>query len=244
MTGSAVITAASAALATALLLAPRPRLPREPRSCPRSPRADDRALLLRIRPVLAALACVGAWVFVGGPVGAVAGVAASLVGWRVLGATESPAERRRREELERDLPTAVHLLGACLAAGAAVPGALETVAGALPGAVAEELLAVRHRLALGVDPVEVWRSLAHHPQLRPLGRALARAQQSGASVRSAVEGLATELSAQSRARTDALARSVEVRAAAPLGACFLPAFVLLGVVPMVVGVLSAMRPFG
>jgi Flp pilus assembly protein TadB len=199
---------------------------------------------VRVRPALCALAFVGAWIFVGGPVGVVAGAVAALVAWRVLGAAESPAERRRREELERDLPTAVHLLGACLAAGAAVPGALETVAAALPGAVADELLVVRHRLALGVDPVEVWRSLAHHPQLRPLGRSLARAHQSGASVCAAVDMLADELTARSRARTDALARSVEVRAAAPLGVCFLPAFVLLGVVPMVVGVFSAMRLFG
>jgi hypothetical protein len=63
-------------------------------------------------------------------------------------------------------------------------------------------------------------------------------------VRAAVEALASELAAQSRARTDALARSVEVRAAAPLGACFLPAFLLLGVVPMVAGVFSTMRVFG
>jgi Flp pilus assembly protein TadB len=172
------------------------------------------------------------------------GGVAVVVAWRVLGRAESPAVRRRREELERDLPTAVHLFGACLSAGAATAGALETVSGALPGAVADELLLVRHRLALGVDPVTVWRSLAGHPQLRPLGRAMARAHQSGASVSAAVDGLARELAAQSRGRTDALARSVEVRAAAPLGACFLPAFLLLGVVPMVVGVFSSMRLFG
>jgi hypothetical protein len=50
--------------------------------------------------------------------------------------------------------------------------------------------------------------------------------------------------ARARARPEGLARGVEVRAAAPLGLCFLPAFVLLGVVPMVVGVFSAMRLFG
>jgi Flp pilus assembly protein TadB len=208
------------------------------------PGHDDRALLLRLRPALVLLAFVGGSVFVGGPVGVVAGLAAAIVAWKVLGRTESPADRRRREELERDLPTAVHLLGACLGAGAATSAAFETVAAALPGAVADELQVVRHRLALGVDPATVWQQLARHPQLRPLGRALARAQQSGASVRAAVEALAVELAAQSRTRTDALARSVEVRAAAPLGVCFLPAFVLVGVVPMVVGVFSAMKLFG
>ena len=242
MSGEALLAAGAAASAVLLAGAPRARARRP--SGDRRPRADDRATLLRLRPVLAAFGFVGAWVFVGGAVGAVAGVAAALVAWRVLGKAESPADRRRREELERDLPTAVHLLGACLAAGAAISSALETVAAALPGAVADELLVARHRLALGVDPVEVWRSFGAHAQLRPLGRSLARAHQSGASVSAAVDSLAGELTAQSRARTDVLARSVEVRAAAPLGACFLPAFVLLGVVPMVVGVFSVMRLFG
>jgi Flp pilus assembly protein TadB len=240
-TPTAVVSALLAGAAAALLVLPPPRLRRGRGS---RPDAAEQALLLRLRPALVASAFVGAWVFVGGPVGVGAGVVGAVVAWRVLGRAESPAVRRRREELERDLPTAVHLLGACLAAGAATSTALETVAHALPGAVADELLLVRHRLALGADPASVWHDVARHPQLRPLGRSLERAHVSGASVRAAVEALASELAAQSRARTDALARSVEVRAAAPLGACFLPAFLLLGVVPMVAGVFSAMRVFG
>jgi len=242
MTTDAVVGAAAASVAALLLVAPTSR-PRAPAST-RGRVTDQPAMLLRLRPVLVALAFVGAWVFVGGLLGVAAGVGGSVLAWRVLGKAESPAARRRREELERDLPTAVHLLGACLEAGAATATALEAVAAALPGAVADELLLLRHRLALGVDPVLVWRGLADHPQLRPLGRAMARAHQSGASVADLVAGLAVELSARSRAQTDALARSVEVRAAAPLGVCFLPAFLLLGVVPMVAGVFSAMQLFG
>lgn len=241
-TSSVIVAVVSAAAAAALLV--RPSSHRWTGRATPPPVAVERAMLLRLRPVLVALTFVGAWVFVGGTVGIVAAVAAAVLAWRVLGRAESPTVRRRREELERDLPVAVHLLGACLDAGAAVSGALDAVAAALPGAVAEELGIVRHRLALGVDPAAVWHELARHPQLRPLGRAMARAHQSGASVRDAVAGLAAELTAQSRATTDALARSVEVRAAAPLGVCFLPAFLLLGVVPMVAGVFSAMRLFG
>lgn len=243
MTARALLPAALAASAALLLLAgPARHRPPLPVATPVD--VDEPAVLLRARPLLAVLAFAGAWVFVGGAVGAVAGVAAAVAAWRVLGRTESPSARRRREELERDLPTAVHLLSACLEAGAATTTALETVAGALPGAVADELLLVRHRLALGVDPVVVWRDLGEHPELRPLGRAMARAQQSGAAVGLVVQRLAVELAARTRARTDALARSVEVRAAAPLGVCFLPAFLLLGVVPMVVAVFSAMDLFG
>ncbi|MGY2877163.1 Flp pilus assembly protein TadB [Marmoricola sp. URHA0025 HA25] len=242
MTAAALLGSTAAAAAVALLLAPSPRRP-VARKAPEASLDSDRAVLLRLRPLLAGLAFTGAWVFVGGQVGIVAAVAAAVFAWKVLGRSESPVLRRRREELARDLPVAVHLIGACLDAGAATTGALDAVAAALPGAVADELRLVRHRLALGVDPLAVWRALDEHPQLRPLGRAMTRAHRSGASVRDAITGLATELAAESHARTEVLARSVEVRAAAPLGICFLPAFLVLGVVPMVVGVFSTMRLF-
>ena len=238
-----VLVAVVAATSAGLLLTPPLRIRARAPAAARHDRVE-RALLLRLRPLLVALAFIGGWTIVGGLVGVAAGLVGASIAWRVLGNAEGPAARRRREELERDLPTAVHLLGACLGAGAATANALETVADALPGSVADELMLVRHRLALGIDPVLVWRELAEHPQLRPLGRSMERAHRSGASVREAVDRLASDLAAQSRARRDALARSVEVRAAAPLGACFLPAFLLLGVVPMVAGVFSAMRFFG
>jgi pilus assembly protein TadC len=241
LTALSVVAAALAAGGVALVVAPGARL-----ATPLTPsgRVEEQAVLRRLRPALAALALVGGWAVVGGVFGLAAGAVAAAMSWRVLSHAESPAARRRREELERDLPVAVQLVGACLTAGAATSAALDDVAQALPGAVSEELLLVRHRLALGVDPAAVWRLLAEHPQLGPLGRSLGRAHRSGASARDAIAALAAELAAESRARVDALARGVEVKAAAPLGVCFLPAFVLLGVVPMVVGVFSALRLFG
>jgi Flp pilus assembly protein TadB len=211
-----------------------------PRAVP-APAADAPALLVRLRVPLVALAFVGCWTFLGGIPGALAGLVASSLAWRALGRVESPAVVRRRAELERDLPAAVHLLGAALAAGSATDRALLDVAEAMPGAIGAEFLLTHHRLLLGVDPASVWRDV--EGPLRPLGRSMARAYESGASVLGAVEQLAEELRATSRLRVEALARSVEVRAAAPLGVCFLPAFMVLGVVPMVAGIFSTMHLF-
>jgi uncharacterized integral membrane protein len=58
-----------------------------------------------------------------------------------------------------------------------------------------------------------------------------------------VHQLADELRERARADVETRARSIEVKAAAPLGLCLLPAFVVLGVVPMVVGVFRSMRLF-
>ena len=100
------------------------------------------------------------------------------------------------------------------------------------------------RLDLGADPAAVWRDLAGHPALGPLGRALGRAHARGASVVPAAERLATELRESTEAEVEARARSVSTRAAAPLGVCFLPAFVLLGIVPLVAGLLGSLRLLG
>jgi hypothetical protein len=71
-------------------------------------------------------------------------------------------------------------------------------------------------------------------------RALARATTTGAPLAAGVRELAAEM--RERARWAALeqARRAGVRAVGPLAACFLPAFVLLGVVPVVAGVAASL----
>lgn len=204
-------------------------------------KAEDRSLLVRLRAVLCCLAAVAGWVVLGGGWGMVLGVVAGALSWRAITRVESPGVIRRRQELERDLPVAVQLLGSCLAAGAAVGPALSSVAESMPGAVGDALGLLQRRLYWGVDPVEVWRSVGG--PLEPLGRTMARAHESGASVELAVTRLAEDLRQVSRARADARARTIEVRAAAPLGLCFLPSFVIIGVIPLVVGLFSSLQLF-
>ena len=61
-----------------------------------------------------------------------------------------------------------------------------------------------------------------------------------ASVTTAGARLARELRERARAEVESRARSVSTRAAAPLGVCFLPAFVLLGIVPLVAGLVGSL----
>lgn len=237
-------TVVLAGIAVALAMRPRCAFPGATVEASRSAPARARpALLRRLRPALSACAAGGVWVLVGGLPGWVAGVVGATAVWVVLGRVEDPAAVRRRERLAADLPVGVDLLASCLDAGAAPGPALVTVSRALGGPVGEEFLAIHHRLRIGVDPAEVWRTVAAHEQLAPLGRSVGRAHETGAAVGLAVHRLAAELRARSRAEVEARARTVEVRAAAPLGLCLLPAFVVLGVVPMVAAVFGAMRLF-
>ncbi len=202
--------------------------------------ASDRGLLRRHRPLVCLLAGAGAAVLVGGGAGPVAAVLGAVAAWVVIGRAEPPAVRRARAEVLRDLPHLVDLVAATLRAGAAPGDAVELACAALPGAAAERLSGVCARLALGVDPVRVWEALATDPELAPLGRTLARAQATGAPVVAAVTRLADELARRARADVEERARSVGVKAALPLGLCLLPAFVLVGIVPLAAGLLATL----
>jgi Flp pilus assembly protein TadB len=240
VTAQSLLVGALVVAAVLLSRPPRPVLTFEPE--PVTVR-QEQPPLRRLRLPLAGVAGAGGWAMVGGPVGVVVGVAGAVTVWVVLGRGESPEVVRRRAQLQQDLPLGVDLLGSCLEAGAAPVGALEAVGRAVGGPVGEEFLALHHRLAIGVDPVQAWASVALHPQLGPLGRAVGRAHDSGASVGRAVHQLSEELREGLQAEVEARARSIEVKASAPLGVCLLPAFVLLGVVPLVAGVFGSMQLF-
>jgi Flp pilus assembly protein TadB len=188
------------------------------------------------------LAGVGAALFLPGAAGPPAGLVAAVATWVLIGRTEPPEARRDRERVRRDLPHLVGLLAATLRAGAAPGDGVAVVCAALPGPAADRLAGVAARLALGVDPVQVWASLDGDPALAPLGRTISRAQSTGASVVPAVERLADGLARRARADVEERARAVGVKAALPLGLCLLPAFLLVGIVPLVAGLLTILRP--
>jgi len=232
------LLAGLAALVLILLAVPsRPRLPTTVRQGQESaPPSDD--WMRRWRWLLAVLAAVGGFVFVGGRAALPAAAVAAAVTWWLIGRTESPSERRTRRQVRGDLPHLVDLLAAALRGGATPSSGVRMACGALPGPAADRLAGVTERLELGVDPEQVWTTLAEDPDLAPLGRALARSHRTGAGVVSTVEQLADELARSARAEVEERARVVGVRAALPLGLCLLPSFLLLGIVPLVVGMLS------
>ncbi|WP_193606774.1 type II secretion system F family protein [Nocardioides lijunqiniae] len=230
------VAAVAAALAVALLLPPRRRLPAPAGDGVPEPVQED--VSRRWRPVLVVLAGAGVALFVGGSAGAVVGPVAAVVAWVVLGRSEPSAVRRRRERMARELPHVVTLLAAALRAGATSVEATRLVCRALPGPATERLLRAVAHLDLGADPSAVWAEVARQPGLAPLGRVLARSHDTGASVVVAVERLSDELATEMRGAVEDRARAVGVKAALPLGLCLLPAFLLIGIVPLVAGLLG------
>lgn len=135
------------------------------------------------------------------------------------------------------------LLACCLAAGAPPERALASVSDAVQTAgtdqlrmVVEPLRLVGRLLLLGTDPVQAWAVVDTVPGFAAAAAAGRRCANSGARLASGLAEAAAELRAQYRSDQIARAERTGIWALLPLGCCFLPAFVCIGVLPVVVGV--------
>jgi pilus assembly protein TadC len=186
----------------------------------------------RRRWFLAGTAGLAAGLLVGGILGIVVAAGAGVLGERWLRGGDLGAAERAA--LARELPAACDLLGVCLSAGVPVGAALAAVGAAVPAPLGPHLAGVAALSRLGAEPRRAWADVP--AELAALGRVLVRAGESGAAAAPALRALAADSRASARAAAEAAVRRAGVWVLAPLGLCFLPAFVCLGVVPMVLGI--------
>ncbi|KQX45584.1 MULTISPECIES: type II secretion system F family protein [unclassified Streptomyces] len=187
----------------------------------------------------AALGAAGlGWVLFGVFGGLVAGALAGAAVRR--GAVRRSAPSGDEDAAVRDLPLAADLLAACASAGAGPGEAAEAVGRSLGGPLGERLTRTAAELRLGGEPAEVWRRFGAIPGALGLARCMERAGSSGAPAAEAVARQATALRAV-RARAAAVrARRAQVLISAPVGLCFLPAFLAVGVAPVVIGLATGL----
>ncbi len=187
-------------------------------------------------PVAVGIAAV---VLVGGAAGSVVGLAGAygIRRWQRRPRTRAAPGADRAA---RQLPSAAELLAACLAAGAAPGAAADAVGRTVGGPLGGVLRRVAAEVRLGGDPAQCWARLGALPGAYDLGRWMARASTTGVPPVAAVSRLAVEYRAERTRTAVAAARRASVLATAPLGLCFLPAFLAVGVVPVVIGLAEVM----
>ncbi|MBW4719793.1 type II secretion system F family protein [Saccharothrix obliqua] len=153
-----------------------------------------------------------------------------------LGPVGRPAPRTRPPPADPfALPASWDLLAAVLRAGLPVATAVHAVLPGVPPGPAEGLRKVGDLLALGADPVAAWEAALGHPDTAPLARAARRSARSGAALAGAVADLASDVRRRADDQAEARAQRAAVLVAGPLALCFLPAFLCLGVLPVVIG---------
>ncbi len=160
--------------------------------------------------------------------------------------------RRRARELAfartRGLPSAVLLLQVAIAAGLSPRAAISAV-GAVPVDHGELAVATRdfalvgERLELGADLASAILSLGEHEtSVSFIGvlDVMRRAEVDGVALATHLELVLQDLRRDRARALDAAAQRLTVSLLFPLVVCILPAFVLLAVVPLLLGALSSL----
>jgi Type II secretion system (T2SS), protein F len=177
-------------------------------------------------------ACVG-WAVGGAAVGLVAmGLAAVAAAGLRRALAIRPDERM---EDGAELAGCWELLAACLEAGMPVAGAVLATATPLMGAAGHGMRRVAGLLELGADPIDAWRTVEHRQALAAFARAAARSAGTGAALARVARTECTRLRAELSDAAQARAQRAAVLITGPLGLCFLPAFLVLGIAPVVIG---------
>jgi pilus assembly protein TadC len=137
--------------------------------------------------------------------------------------------------------SSLDVLAVCLAAGMAVSTAAAATAPSAPPLLARVLRRAADLLALGADPAVAWSAppglapSSLDPQTDALLRLARRSSVSGVALAEAVAALASQCRQDAAHTAAAAAERAAVLIAGPLGLCFLPAFVCLGIIPVVAG---------
>jgi pilus assembly protein TadC len=131
------------------------------------------------------------------------------------------------------------VLAVCLVAGMPVATAAAATAASAPPRLGLVLRRAADLLALGADAAVAWTApgdpAAADGQVAGLLRLARRSSTSGAALAEGVAELATQSRHDAASVAAAAAERAGVLIAGPLGLCFLPAFVCLGIVPVVAG---------
>ena len=140
-----------------------------------------------------------------------------------------------------EIPLTADLMAACLTAGAGVGDALSGALAAAGPWLQRRGEPVVAALRAGTPPEDAWADWLTEEPLAPIARTCIRTYGSGAAAATELVRVAARLRAGVRAQRQQRAARAAVWIVFPLGLCFLPAFVAVGVVPLVVSLVARLH---
>ncbi|MDR1851964.1 MAG: type II secretion system F family protein [Propionibacteriaceae bacterium] len=172
-----------------------------------------------------------------------------------------PSKKRDqvKDALVQELPQFCELLAVSLAAGLPLSGAAQAVCevttsdhsadnhtrrrrkASVEGELSARIKKVCAEVALGASEIEAWSSLESEPVLVPFAGQLTHALRTGAGLDKALRELVGKTRQDAFSALEVKARAVSVKSSLPLSLCFLPAFFLLGVVPIIASVFAGIN---
>ncbi len=141
--------------------------------------------------------------------------------------------KRRQEQIERGLPTALDLITVCMEAGLSFDSGLAKVVEKTSGPLADEFARVLQEMQMGKVRREALRDMARRVEVRDMSAlvaAIVQADQMGMSLSPVMRAQADDLRTRRRQRAEETAAKAPVKMLFPLILCILPSsmLVLLG----------------
>lgn len=149
----------------------------------------------------------------------------------------------RREQMAGDLPDAVEMLAVATDAGLNLQLALRRLADRYHGVLGDELRRTVDEIELGVPMRKGLSNLASRndvSHLRELVTTINNAERFGTQIAGTLESFARDLRIRRRRAAEERARRAPVKMLFPLVFLILPAFILLTVVPLLLGTLQTL----
>jgi tight adherence protein C len=152
------------------------------------------------------------------------------------------AARRRRDDIERELPEAMDLLVLSVRAGLTPFQAVRELAASSEPLVGDAFAEVVRRTERGQPFADALVALPERlgPSAAALADVIATSDRHGLALGPVLDQLTIEIRAARRRLDQAAARKLPVRLSFPLVTCTLPSFVLLAIAPAVIAALSSL----
>jgi pilus assembly protein TadC len=139
---------------------------------------------------------------------------------------------RQPEMPEVPLALVIELLSAAIASGASIPRALTAVGESLDSETGDALARVGRALLLGASWREAWHGTSD--ALDVLSKTLRYAWEFGAPCADALHAAREAAEREELTAAKERAQKLGVHLVVPLGLCFLPSFIVLSIIPLVV----------
>ncbi len=144
--------------------------------------------------------------------------------------------RKRNDMLVAQMPTTLTLLAAVVESGLPMRMALAHVISVTENPTSDLLQSVLGHIGVGRSESQAWNELGSHDIWGAVARDLARSSSSGAAICEILHVHAEQSQQAAADHMQMKARSIGVYAIIPLVSCFLPAFILVGVIPIIASI--------
>jgi tight adherence protein C len=186
---------------------------------------------------LGALGDMPAWIHIFGT------IAAGIFGWMAPVFVVDRKARKRREQIEKDLPDLIDLVVVTLEAGLSFPQSLRLASTKIKEPLAGEVRLTLQEQNMGLTLVEALMNFLGRidtPGVRMFARSIAQGETMGVSTGQIMRNLAVELRKRRRAYAEERAQKAPVKMLFPIAFLIMPALFIVLLVPMVIIIMDVL----